>query len=149
MVGIQGGRLKCEVDVFAQQRQDAELRRLQRVKQSEARPFSALGPDAVAFFKQSVEKRQKKFGRIAESWGTLVPPMLQEHCALESLNRGTLAVLVDSSSHLYDLRQLLLAGLEQQLLIACRSAGLRKITLKPGRWYDESDAADRKISFER
>ena len=52
-----------------------------------------------------------------------------------------LTVLVDSSSHLYELKQLLLAGLQQQLLLACNAAGLRKITLKPGRWY-EGDAPD-------
>jgi hypothetical protein len=135
--------------MFERQRQDAELRRLQRVKQSEAQVFSSLGRDAVDFFKLSVEKRQKKFGKIAEIWGKLVPPMLQEHCAMESLHRGTLSVLVDSSSHLYDLKQLLLAGLEQQLLIAARNAGLRKIALKPGRWYEGQDTADRKITFEQ
>jgi hypothetical protein len=135
--------------LFEQQRQDAELRRLQRVKGSEAPELSSLGREALEFFKHSVEKRQKKFGRIADCWGQLVPAMLQEHCALESLNRGTLSVLVDSSSHLYDLKQLLLAGLQQQLLIACKSAGLRKIMLKPGRWYQGDGPADRKITFDK
>jgi hypothetical protein len=65
----------------------------------------------------------------------------------ESLNRGTLTVLVDSSAHLYDLKQLLLAGLEKQLLLACKSAGLRKIALKPGRWYEGATPEDRKPSF--
>ncbi len=142
-------RFEREVGVFSQQRQDAELRRLQRVKQSQPKPFASLGRDAVDFFKHSVEKRQKKFGKIADSWCKLVPPMLQEHCALESLTRGTLAVLVDSSPHLYDLKQLLLAGLEQQLFLACKSAGLKKITLKPGRWYNGSEASDRKITFDQ
>jgi hypothetical protein len=32
------------------------------------------------------------------------------------------------------------------LLIACKSAGLRKIALKAGRWYD-GDGADRKLRF--
>jgi hypothetical protein len=31
---------------------------------------------------------------------------------------------------------LLLAGLEQQLMFACKNTGLRKINLKPGRWHD-------------
>jgi len=42
-------------------------------------------------------------------------------------------VIVDSAPHLYELKQLLLAGLEQQLLLACAVSGLRKINLKPGR----------------
>ncbi len=58
------------------------------------------------------------------------------HCSLESFTRGSLTVFVDNSSHLYELKQLLLAGLQQQLLLACNAAGLRKIALKPGRWYE-------------
>jgi hypothetical protein len=57
--------------------------------------------------------------------------------------------MVDSSSHLYELKQLLLAGLEEQLLFACKSAALRKITLRPGRWYEGESSNDRKIRFQR
>jgi hypothetical protein len=57
-----------------------------------------------------------------------------------------LTVIVDSSSHLYELKQLLLAGLQQQLLLACKSSGLRKIALRPGRWYESSEQ-DRKLRF--
>lgn len=125
---------------------DADLRRLQSVKKHTPAPLSALGPELVNFFKQSVQKRQTKMGKIAECWGKLIPEMLIDHCALESYTRGTLTVLVDSSSHLYELKHLLLAGLEKQLFLACKSAGLRKITLKPGRWYD-GDGDDRKVRF--
>jgi hypothetical protein len=132
--------------------QDAELTRLHRVKQSKLQPTAALGPEMVSFFKQSVSRRHTKLSKIAECWGALVPETLNDHCALESLTRGSLAVIVDSSSHLYELKQLLLAGLEQQLLLACRSSGLRKITLKPGRWYDDGGAGDgagdRKLRFQ-
>src|SRR5205085_2091305 len=98
---------------------------------------AALGPELLSFFKVSVEKRNAKFGKIADAWGKLVPQTLAERCALESFFRGTLCVLCDSSGHLYELKQLLLAGLEKQLLLACSSAGLKKITLKRGRWYEE------------
>lgn len=132
--------------MFEAQRQDAELRRLARVKQMQREEPARLGPAMVQFFKQA-EKRQTKLGKIAEAWQKLVPALLAEHTALESLNRGTLSVVVDSSAHLYDLKQLLLAGLEKQLLLACKSAGLRKITLRSGRWYAGDAPADRKISF--
>jgi hypothetical protein len=126
-----------------------ELARLQRFKQSRPAAHAPLGPEMVSFFKQSVEKRHTKLSKIAECWSALVPETLNDHCALESLSRGSLTVIVDSSSHLYELKQLLLAGLEQQLMLACKSAGLRKITLKPGRWYDDGDAgADRKLRFQ-
>jgi hypothetical protein len=101
----------------------------------------------VSFFKQCVAKRQTHLGKIAEAWGTLVPPSLSEHCSLESLSRGTLVVVVDSSSHLYELKQLLLAGIQQQMFLACKSAGLKKITLKPGRWYEGEDVRARTPKF--
>jgi hypothetical protein len=112
------------------------LARLHAFKSRDTTVGNPLGPELIGFFKQSVAKRQTKLVKIAECWEVLVPATLNDHCALESLNRGTLTVLVDSSSHLYELKQLLLAGLQDQLLMACKSAGLRKISLKPGRWYD-------------
>lgn len=123
--------------------QEAELARLHRIKQREPLGFAPLGEEMLGFFKQSVQKRQTKLATIASCWGRLVPDTLSEHCALESLNRGTLTVVVDSSSHLYELKQLLLAGLQKQLLLACKSAGLKKITLKFGRWYDGDDGEQR------
>lgn len=125
---------------------DAELRRLQSIKQANHSTGQLIGPEMVQFFKHSVEKRHTKFGKVAGVWGVLVPEMFNDHCALESFSRGTLNVIVDSSSHLYELKQLLLAGLQQQILLAAKSAGLRKINLRPGRWY-ESDGDDRKVSF--
>jgi hypothetical protein len=130
-------------------RTDADLARLDRVKRTDNAVGAPLGPQMVQFFKHSVEKRNTKLGKIAECWGSIVPEMFNEHCALESLNRGTLTVLVDSASHLYELKQLLLAGLEQQLLLACKPAGLRKISLKMGRWYESGDdGSSRKLRFE-
>jgi hypothetical protein len=123
------------------------LSRLQTVKQRKVPEAVKLGPEMIQFFKQSVEKRQGHLGKIAECWGALVPEMLNDHCALEGLSRGTLTVLVDSSSHLYELKQLLLAGLQQQLLLACKGAGLRKISLRSGRWYSASDE-NRKLRFD-
>ena len=131
-----------------QRAKNAELTRLARIKSVHRPLAAALGPEMIAFFKHSVQKRQTQMSKIADAWGVLVPELLNDHCALESLTRGTLTVLVDTSSHLYELKQLLLAGLQQQLLLACKSAGLRKITLKPGRWYDSADA-DRKPRFDR
>ena len=126
-----------------------ELRRMHRHK-SQVDPVAiALGPEMIDFFKRSVAKRQTKLVKVAECWSTLVPQILSEHCALECFVRGALTVMVDSSSHLYELKQLLLAGLEEQLLFACKSAGLRKITLRPGRWYEGESSNDRKIRFQR
>ena len=126
---------------------DATLQRLHRVKQTRPRATPPLGPDLINFFKHSVEKRQTRLAKIADCWEKLIPSTLLEHCALESLHTGTLKVIVDSSSHLYEMKQLLLAGLQDQILLACKSTGLRRITLKLGRWYDGDDARDRKVRF--
>lgn len=134
---------------FASNPDDVDLQRLARVKQSNSAPIPALGPELLTFFKQNIQKRQTKFAPLAECWSKLIPETLLDHTALESFHRGQLTVLVDSSSHLYDLKHLLLAGLEKQILAACRSTGLRKIALKLGRWYDESGNGpdDRKLRF--
>jgi hypothetical protein len=123
------------------------LRRLARVKALPPELPDALGPELIAFFKTSVQKRQTKLEKLADCWSQLVPELLNEHCALEGFSRGTLTVLVDSASHLYELKQLLLAGLEKQLLTACKGAGLRKIVLRRGRWYDGDDGSDRRVRF--
>lgn len=133
----------------SQREEEAELGRLDRVKRVDGAVGAALGPAMVQFFKQSVEKRQTNLGKIGECWGAIVPEILAEHCALESYSRGTLTVIVDSSTHLYELKQLLLAGLQDQLTFACRSSGLRKINLKPGRWYDAGDEGARRLRFDK
>ena len=127
--------------------EEAEVRRLARVKAAPPPVPDALGPELIAFFKSSVQKRQTKLEKIADCWSQLVPELLNDHCALEGLSRGTLTVLVDTASHLYELKQLLLAGLEKQLLTACKSTGLRKITLKRGRWYEGDAGDDRRVRF--
>ena len=127
----------------------AELARLHRHKSQAEAAGIALGPEMIDFFKQSVAKRQNKLVKLAECWNGLVPQILSEHCALESFVRGTLTVMVDSSSHLYELKQLMLAGLQEQLLFACKSTGLRRITLKPGRWYEGNSSQGRRIRFGR
>ena len=127
----------------------AELKRLAEVKHTVASATPALGPELISFFKHSVQKRQTKLAKIAESWGRLVPELLNDHCSLDGFSpkTGTLTVVVDSAPHLYELKQLLLAGLQQQLLVACGPSGLRKIALRRGRWYDGDDPSDRKIRF--
>jgi hypothetical protein len=127
--------------------QDVKLQRIARVKQSAPKTTASLGAEMVGFFKNSVQKRHTKLGHIAEAWSQLVPELLNDHCSLESFSRGTLVVIVDSSSHLYQLKTLLLAGLDRQLLLACAASGLRKITLKSGRWYDADDTGTRRAQF--
>ena len=124
-----------------------EIRQLHQHKSRVHTVGNPLGPELIDFFKQSVTRRQTKLVKVAENWGNLIPPLLNDHCALEGFSRGTLTVMVDSSSHLYELKQVLLSGLEKQLLFACKAAGLRKITLRPGRWYDGDSSEERRVRF--
>jgi Dna[CI] antecedent, DciA len=112
--------------------ESAELRRLQKWKGT--RPYTPplLGDQAIDLFNNDIKKRHMKFGKLSEAWAQLVPPMIGDHTYLASFTRGTLTILVDSSSHLYELKQLMLAGLEDQLMLACRAAGLKKVSLKRG-----------------
>jgi hypothetical protein len=123
------------------------LQRLQNVKQSGPKPVEKLGGELVSFFKQ-MEKRQGRLGKIAEAWQAMIEEGLCEHCSLESLHRGTLTVVVDSSAHLYQLKQVLLSGVEKKLVVQCKAAGLRKIALKIGRWYEGEGVVGRKVKFD-
>jgi Dna[CI] antecedent DciA-like protein len=121
----------------------ATLKRLSRVKQQSgaARPPQPLGPVLLEFHQRSVQKRQPKIQRLCDAWLAVVPHSLCQHCSLESFARGKLTVLVDSQPHLYQLKQLLLAGLEGQLITDCRGSGLRKVSLKRGQWYAGDNTA--------
>ena len=119
------------------------FQRMARHKQTRAPQTQPVGEALVSFFKQNIEKKHTKVGKLTEAWIRLIPPTLCDHCTLDGMHRGTLTVLVDSSSHLYELKQLLLAGLEQQLVLVCKSAGLRKVTLRAGRPADVPDERPR------
>lgn len=109
-----------------------QLSRIHRVKQMKPYHPASLGDEAVALFNKDIRKRHEKFGKISEAWATLVPELLRERATLSAYTKGTLTVLVDSASHLYELRQLLGSGLEAQLKLACSSEGLRRVALKRG-----------------
>ena len=120
---------------------DADLARLDRAKRRDDPAGSALGESVLALYHGQVEKRQTKLATLADVWCRLVPAKLLDRCALEGFHRGRLTVTVDSAPHLFELKQMLLAGLESQLLLACRAAGLRKIVLKRGGWTDDRGEA--------
>lgn len=109
-------------------------------------PAQTLGDSLVSFYKANVE-RTRKFAGVGQAWEILVPPTMLEHCCLQSYRGGVLTVLVDSSPHLYKFKQLLLAGLDRQMKEVCRKEGLKKITLKPGRWYEGDDPRERRLTF--
>ena len=117
--------------------EESELRRLARVKARQAATTEPLGAGAGELFQAIGAKAAKEAGKDRRRLGDARAGGAQQACALEGLHKGSLTVLVDSSSHIYELKHLLIAGLEKQLLLACRSAGLSKIVLRAGSWYDD------------
>ncbi len=112
---------------------DPDLARLSKWKTTQRKPAERLGDEVISIFKKDIEKQQLKFGRVGQAWLEIVPRTLQTNAELSALSRGTLTVIVQGSTHLYTLKHAMLAGLQQQLLIACRRDGLKKINLKPGK----------------
>lgn len=118
------------------------LKRMAKFKAPRRAATPAVGGEMLHFFK-GVQKRQPKMEGVSRAWQQLVPAMFHAHTCLEGFSKGTLTVLVDSQGHLYELKQLMLAGLEKQLSVACKTAGLKKVTLKRGNWYDPDTGAPR------
>lgn len=112
------------------------LSRLMHWKKTVHPPLDRLGDEIVSIFKTQIQTRQTKLGQIGQAWLELVPDPLQECTHLHGFTRGTLTVIVEGSSNLYLLKQAMLAGLEDQLLMACRGLGLRKIQLRLGKLGD-------------
>lgn len=86
-----------------------------------------------AQFKREVERPYKQLGAIVELWEQFVPADVLPHTRLESLARGVLRVIVDSSSQLYELDRLLRGGIERQLIMAHKGPAFRKVQLRVGR----------------
>jgi hypothetical protein len=124
---------------------EAQFVRMAQAKMHKPAPTPRLGESLVAFYRQTVQQT-RKFAGIGQVWETLIPPEINEHCCLQSFRAGTLTVLLDSSPHMYRLKQLLLSGVQKQMVELCRAQGLRKIALKPGRWYEGDQ--DRRLSWQ-
>lgn len=114
------------------------LKRLTRHRQARHPTPRLVGEEALRFYKYYADRRKPSLVAISRICQQLIPELFHPHLCIESFQRGTLTLLIDSASHLYELRQLFLAGIERQILIAGGSHGLRRVFLKRGRWYDPS-----------
>jgi len=109
---------------------DGQLGRLRGWRNRKA-PDLSMG-FIKAQFKREVERPYKQLGAIVELWEQFVPADVLPHTRLESLARGVLRVIVDSSSQLYELDRLLRGGIERQLIIAHKGPAFRKVQLRVG-----------------
>ena len=122
-----------------------EKQRLEQVWQSRqvASPGCPLGGPVNTFMKRIVQPRRRRLSLLGRAWIDLLPPELVEHSCLESLRGGRLKILVDSSSHLYELNLLVKEGLLDELRERCPSVPLSEIRLVHGLWYKMDDEEHR------
>ncbi|MFA9478795.1 DUF721 domain-containing protein [Phycisphaerales bacterium AB-hyl4] len=110
---------------------DPHRQRLDRLRASRNRPDPDL---TLRFlekqFQRDIARPHKQLAQLVELWSQLVPPDLARHTRLESLSRGVLRIVVDSSPHLYELDNLLRAGLERDLIRQHTGPAFRRIKLQ-------------------
>lgn len=110
----------------------ANLKRFRARKQQDF-DFAPVLQDV---FKREIEKPHKQLGMMVELWEKLLPPELAAHTRLESLVKGTLRVVVDSSPRLYELDRLLRTGTQDKLITSFKGPAFRKIMLRVGDLHD-------------
>ena len=108
-----------------------ESRRIKQTTQS-------LANIVDKFIRREVAPRQKKLSRLGQVWRELLPKELLEHTCLENLYRGTLRVLVDDASSLFELNQIK-EELLDQLQEFCPNIAPAQIRFVRGYWYYTSE----------
>ena len=84
---------------------EATLRTVWQQRQQAPTWVSLAGPMGSLVGK-TLAKRVKQLGAIAAVWDEIIPTDFHDHTALESLQRGTLTVRVDSASRRFQLPKL-------------------------------------------
>lgn len=124
---------------------DAQLQTAWQQRQFADR-VTPLSAPLTTLMKHTLAKRVKQLSRLAEIWDEVVPENIRDHTALESLNKGVVTVLVDSSPHRFLLRTLLNGGLMKEIQ-ARFSGAIQKINLVPGQFYSVDLAGQPRYQF--
>jgi hypothetical protein len=82
--------------------------------------------DLVSTFVERLAPTQGRYDSVAEALAGLLPGSLHAHCRVGSLNNGSLRLMADGSSYLFEL-QLCKAVLLRELQRSCPGAKLRRI----------------------
>jgi len=113
---------------------DAEemfLRRLCRRRQTAYYTTPRLG-DNVATYMKARRGELETNASVIDVWRRLLPAGLYEHTRIAGIGAGAVYVEVEPGPYMHEL-QLLRAELCGQLQRLCRSAGVRRIVLRPRR----------------
>ena len=90
-----------------------------------------LGDTVKQLMKNRILRRQGRFGSVVGQWSQLLPSELSRHCKIVDISAGRLKVLVDSPSHMYELR-LCSAELLKRLQQQCPRAQIKEIKFAIG-----------------
>lgn len=105
---------------------------LQRVCGRRRPPYRAtplLGNDVDTYIKRRLGQL-KKNASVIDVWRELLPEELYEHSSISGISGGVVQVEVDPGPYMHEF-QLLSSELSGQLQRLCRSAGVRRIALRP------------------
>jgi len=69
---------------------------------------------------------------VTEAWDVILPPNLRQHCTIGAITGGTIKVIVDAASYMYEL-QLCKDELLAELRRLCPGAGLRRMQIAMAR----------------
>lgn len=95
-------------------------------------------------FKQDVARPFRQLQGVTEAWAALIPEDLQRRSRLESLQRGVLTAVVDSSATHFLFDAYVRRGLAVKIAERSQSTVLRRIRLRvdASAFIDEADDAD-------
>jgi hypothetical protein len=82
--------------------------------------------DLVSTFVQRLAPAEGRYDSVAQALAGLLPASLDAHCRVGSLSNGSLKLLADGSSYLFEL-QLCKAVLLRELQRLCPGAKVRRI----------------------
>jgi len=137
--GVRAGRPKGFV------MDDAQLRTVWQQRQFNDR-FAPLAEPLGYLMKYTLGRKVRQIGKLATIWDEVIPDGIREHTALESFNRGTLTVMVDSSPHRCQLQMLLTAGLLKEIQARFPGA-LNRIRLVPGQFASVDVSGSKRYEF--
>jgi hypothetical protein len=84
--------------------------------------------DVVGSFVETLAPVHARCDSVSEALASLLPPTMRDHCRLDGVSGGSLKLVVDGASYLYEL-QLCKAELLLELQQLCPGAGLRRIQI--------------------
>ena len=124
---------------------DGQLRTVWQQRQFSAAALPLSAP-LTTLMKHTLGRRVKQLSKLSEVWDEFIPDEIREHTALESFRDGVLTVMVDSSSHRFQLQTLLGAGLTKQIQSKLPMA-LNRIRLTPGQFCSVDLAGSNRYEF--